>query len=276
MATSREPSTLTISGGGVLAEIVPGRGGMVTRLRIGDDEVLYLDPETLDTPKVRGGIPVLFPNPGPLSGSRFEVSGRSYTLGQHGFARERSWEVVHVGPADAELRLESTPETLENFPFEFDIRLAYRCSGSGFSIVQTWRNPGQKNLPLHFGFHPYFSVADADKPEVKISTDAKRAWDNVLKTEIPFRGLDLTAPEVDLHLLDHTPKETILERPGRPPLRLSWEDPYHLLVVWTLRGKDFVCVEPWTARGNALNTGEGLIHIAPGERRSSFFAIAAV
>jgi galactose mutarotase-like enzyme len=34
--------------------------------------------------------------------------------------------------------------------------------------------------------------------------------------------------------------------------------------VWTLEKKDFVCVEPWTARGNALNTGEDVIEVEPG------------
>jgi galactose mutarotase-like enzyme len=38
-------------------------------------------------------------------------------------------------------------------------------------------------------------------------------------------------------------------------------------VVWTLAGRDFVCVEPWTAPADALNTGESLITLAPGESR---------
>jgi len=35
------------------------------------------------------------------------------------------------------------------------------------------------------------------------------------------------------------------------------------LVVWTLPGRDFVCVEPWTAPGGALATGLAL-PLAPG------------
>ena len=93
---------------------------------------------------------------------------------------------------------------------------------------------------------------------------------------MPFKGLDLTAPEVDLHLLDHGPRGTTLERPGHRPLLISWGAAYRLLVVWTLAGKNFVCVEPWTARGNALNTGLGLIQIAPGSSESSFVSIGVV
>ncbi|PSM30491.1 aldose epimerase, partial [Haliangium sp. UPWRP_2] len=52
--------------------------------------------------------------------------------------------------------------------------------------------------------------------------------------------------------------------------------PYKWLVVWTVKGKDFVCVEPWTARANALNSKDGLVHIGPRERRKSFIAITAL
>lgn len=91
MAKSREPSALTISGGRVLAEIVPMRGGMVIRLRIGDGEILYLDPATLDTPKVCGGIPVLFPNPGRSSSSpRTRSCGASRRLCAAGRATRSS------------------------------------------------------------------------------------------------------------------------------------------------------------------------------------------
>jgi galactose mutarotase-like enzyme len=58
-------------------------------------------------------------------------------------------------------------------------------------------------------------------------------------------------------------------------VRLSWSPEFRLLVVWTLKGKDFVCVEPWTAAAGALATGEGLLHVAPGERTSLAFDIEA-
>jgi galactose mutarotase-like enzyme len=46
-------------------------------------------------------------------------------------------------------------------------------------------------------------------------------------------------------------------------------------VVWTLKGRDFVCLEPWTCPGNALNTGERLLHLPPGQTRTLWMAITA-
>jgi galactose mutarotase-like enzyme len=39
-------------------------------------------------------------------------------------------------------------------------------------------------------------------------------------------------------------------------------------VVWTLAGRDFVCLEPWTCPADALNSGASLLELAPGGKRS--------
>jgi galactose mutarotase-like enzyme len=37
------------------------------------------------------------------------------------------------------------------------------------------------------------------------------------------------------------------------------------LVFWTIKGKEYVCLEPWSAPRNALNTQEALSYLEPGE-----------
>ena len=46
--------------------------------------------------------------------------------------------------------------------------------------------------------------------------------------------------------------------------------------MWTLAGRDFVCVEPWTGPADALNSGESLLEIAPGESRSLWVSMEYV
>ena len=49
-------------------------------------------------------------------------------------------------------------------------------------------------------------------------------------------------------------------------LNLEWNnDYYNTVVFWTVKDKDFYCLEPWTAPRNALNTGDGLISLPPGD-----------
>jgi galactose mutarotase-like enzyme len=260
--------------------IRPVRGGMVTRFDVGDARVLYMDDATLEdaTKNVRGGNPVLFPSPGKLAGDAWARDGKAGSLKQHGFARNLPWRVLGTidgaSPAVA-LELASTPETRAQYPWDCTLQMTYSlCGDDTLRIDQRVENRGDTAMPCGVGFHPYFYVKDADKRSSQVRTNATRAFDNVTKREQPITGaIDLTQTEVDLHLLDHRGTEAELITPsGEVRLRGSAE--YTHWVVWTLAGRDFVCVEPWTCPGNALNTGDRLITLAPREARSLWLEIS--
>lgn len=272
---NRETSTIELSDDVArsVVTIVPGRGAIATHFRVGDRELLYLDESTLADPSknVRGGIPVLFPSPGKLAGDRFSRAGKSGAMKQHGFARARAWDVRAVEVADvarATLVLESSDATLALYPFSFVASLTFSLTGTSLRIDARVENTGRETMPFAFGLHPYFRVADADKGRARIATRATRAFDNVTKQIVPFAGFDLTAKEVDLHLLDHGGTDSDLTWGDGARLAIHASSDLTRWVVWTLGGRDFVCVEPWTAPGDALNTGESLLAIAPGEARS--------
>jgi galactose mutarotase-like enzyme len=272
--------SLSLHAGGTRVEVVPGRGALVTRMEVDGEPVLFLDPATLADPtrSVRGGIPLLFPIAGRLEGDRYRVDGREYALKQHGFARDLAWEAHPEGPARLRLALASSPETLARFPFPFAAEVLLEVSPRRLQLAFTLRNPdAARPLPLHFGLHPYFHVPQGAKGQARVETDATRAWDNRARTHTAFTGLPLEAEEVDLHLLDHTAPGTTLHRgEGRAPLRLTWSPAFRTLVVWTLAGRDFVCVEPWTAPAGALATGEGLQEVPPGGSTTLAFGVEAL
>lgn len=270
--------TYALVDGGCRVEVIPSRGALVTRMTVEGDEVLYLDEATVADPakNVRGGIPVLFPIAGALPGDTYPAQGESYTLPQHGFARRLPWTVRQAEDSLLVLGLSSTLETRRQFPWRFDARLTFSLVGTRLTVAFDVENQDRRPLPLHLGFHPYFRVPEGMKAQAGVETKATQAWDNRLRREVPFTGFDLTADEVDLHLRNHSGPGTTLERgPGNRPVRLSWSPEFRLLVVWTLKGKDFVCVEPWTAAAGALATGAGLLHVQPGERTSLAFDIEA-
>ena len=243
---------------GQAVELVPARGGLVTRWTVGGEEVLYLDEATLLDPSknVRGGIPQLFPSPG--------KPGAGSPLPQHGFARQRPWTPAPAAGAALACELASDAATLAVFPHPF--RLRFRAALEGGSLQLTWTvtNPGPAPLPLHLGIHPYFRVPAAQKARSRLEHSAARAFDNLLGREVPVAPVDLAGPEVDLHLTAQALPTAVLHRGAGRALRLSWTPEFKVLVLWTQPGKDFVCVEPWTARGGALGSGEGLLHVAPG------------
>jgi galactose mutarotase-like enzyme len=111
---------------------------------------------------------------------------------------------------------------------------------------------------------------------MRIDSQATRAFDNVSKQVIPLHGFDLTHREVDLHLLDHGSDLCALHYPDGARLDVRASPDFARWVIWTLGGKDFVCVEPWTAPGNALNTGEALTVLAAGAAYESWVDISLV
>jgi len=269
--------TVVLADGEARVVVAPARGGMVTRFDVGGAPVLFLDEASLLdlSQNVRGGNPVLFPSPGPLAGERFERGGRTGSMKQHGFARQERWSVVAQTDAAVTLELVANDATRAQFPWDFALHLRYALAGGTLTVATTVENRSATDLPFALGFHPYFHVPDADKARCRILTDATRAFDNVTKTMIDVVSpLDLARNEVDLHLANHTPHEATLERASGDRIVVAGDAAFGRWVVWTLASKDFVCLEPWTAAANALNTGEDLLTVAPGASRTHTMSIA--
>ncbi|WP_437735730.1 galactose mutarotase [Sorangium sp. So ce1335] len=269
------------------AVLAPARGGILTGLTVGGRELLYLDRATFDdrAANVRGGNPVLFPSPGKLADDAWSAAGAAGRMRQHGFARALPWSLddhgtLASGGAYARLGLRSSEATRAQYPWDFRAELTYTLRGRALRIdlrITNETGEGAPPMPFGVGFHPYFAVAQADKARTSIETRATRAFDNTTKQEVPFSGFDLTRPEVDLHLLDHGATESALTIDGEAGARIAvrGSPEFTHWVVWTLRGKDFVCLEPWTCPGDALNTGDRLIHLPSRQARSLWVEFSA-
>lgn len=261
------------------AEIAAWRGGMVTRLSLGGLELLYLDEATLLDPSksVRGGIPLLFPSPGRLTQDKWARAGLEGSMKQHGFARTLPWDIIakHTVAAAVTLQLNPSEITRAQYPWEFQVQLTYALTAKGLRLDLIVANAGTLTMPFGFGIHPYFAIPDREKARVTIPTEARRAWDNVAKREIELTTLDLTASEVDLHLLGHGRTSASLERKEHPAVHIKGSPELSHWVIWTLAGKDFVCVEPWTCPADAINTGASLLEVEPGASRTLWLEISS-
>ena len=273
MTTSLESCELRDESAGAVALLAAARGGMVTRFEVAGQPILYLDEATLtdESKNVRGGNPVLFPSPGQLTEGRFSWRGRAGAMKQHGFARSRPWRAVSAGKKEVTLELVSDEITRAQFPWDFALRYRHVLAGAKLRIEQRIENRSGDAMPFAAGFHPYFFVRDSEKGRARIPTGATRAYDNVAKREVDVAGpIDLTHAEVDLHLCDHGGAVAALELPDGRRIIVRASPEYTRWVIWTLAGKDFVCLEPWTAAGDALNRDEGPIVVPPGGAHDMF------
>jgi galactose mutarotase-like enzyme len=260
-------------------KVVPERGGIIIGFGVDGEEVLFLNKETLDNPEknIRGGIPILFPISGQLENGEYEWNGKVYKMRNHGFARNLPWEVTETSQnendASITIKLKSNNETMEFYPFEFEVTFTYIISGNKLTINQEYSNHSEAPMPIYSGFHPYFKTTSEN---LTYQTDAKTYLDyNNMQTEKIEGSIDLTGKKESLVLLDAVKKEISFALPEmKKEIVLTYSDVFKYIVLWTEKDQDFICVEPWMALTNELNKKGELVLIQPGETLSSSFSIS--
>ena len=250
-------------------EVVPERGGIATSWLVEGKEMFYLDAERFANPDltVRGGIPILFPICGNLPDNTYTHNGVELHLAQHGFARDLPWtatEQVTEGCAALTLVLDSSDKTQAVYPFDFQLAFTYQIKGNSLEIVQEYTNLGEEPMPFASGLHPYFLAPD--KTNLRFEIPGMQYRDQNTHSKGYFTGVfDPTLDEIDVSFDELTGlAATVTDTARRLRLTVSYNSSYGKLVFWTIKGKDFYCLEPWTAPRNALNTGEHLIYLQPG------------
>jgi galactose mutarotase-like enzyme len=263
--------------------VVPERGGLVCGWRCGGSERLYFDAERFADPSksVRGGIPVLFPVCGNLPDNRLELPQGTFALAQHGFARDRPWQLQALADGRGiHLELRDDATTRAVYPFGFRLVLEVRLEPAALAIRALVRHevedaPGSAvagavsaAMPFALGLHPYFAVADLGGAALEGLPD--RCFDHLTAgpadtaaelARLP-QGVDLRVERSGIAPRLLTGLSSPDGSPAAAAIELQADSPLDHAVVWTDPPRPMVCLEPWTARrgelGLALAAGEQL------------------
>ncbi|ERT07847.1 aldose 1-epimerase family protein [Lyngbya aestuarii BL J] len=260
--------------------VVPERGGIITDWRIGEHQIFYLDTERFTDPSlsVRGGIPLLFPICGNLPNDTYTLNGKTYQLKQHGFARNLPWEVTEQSTekgASLTVTLKSNDQTRAVYPFDFELNFIYTLRGNTLELRYRHTNLSQESMPFSTGIHPYFTVANKQQLVFDLpSTQFQAKDDETIQT---FSGqFDFEQDEIDVAFFNLSKSSAVVNDLSRKlKLTFEWDNRYSTLVFWTVKGKEFYCLEPWSSPRNALNTGKSLMSAKPGETIETFVKISA-
>lgn len=260
--------------------VVPERGGIVTSWQIKGQEIFFLDTERFKDPtlSVRGGIPILFPICGNLTDDTYIVNGQSYKLVQHGFARVLPWEATQQSTDDGAsltVTLKSNETTREGYPFDFELNYTYTLKGNTLELRQRHTNLSDAPMPFSTGIHPYFAVTDKSRLMVELpSSQYQLKGDSTVHN---FSGtFDFDQEEIDFSFINLTgPTATVIDSDRQLKLVVGFDDHYSTLLFWTVKGKNFYCLEPWTGPRNAMNTGDHLLTVAPEETIETVLTMTA-
>ncbi len=243
--------------------------------------------------------PILFPFVGSARDKKFRTKGQTYSMTQHGFARDMEFELLSRTESEIWLGLCSSEETLEKYPYAFFLKLGYRIEGRRVTVLWQVENPGTETLPFSIGGHPGFNCPiEEGQARDTYFLDFGRI-DQIISTKISENGLalsdtdryELTEGRLALtdHLFDHdalviegnqTPTVSLCRPDKSPYVKVTMDAP--LFGVWSPAGSPvapFVCIEPWHGRCDneeftgTLEEREWGNQIAPGEVWTASYTI---
>jgi galactose mutarotase-like enzyme len=240
--------------------------------------------------------PLLFPIVGGLPGGSYTHEGKSYKLGNHGFARKKIFTVVEAGDHRAALRLVDTEETRASYPFPFLLEVGFALNGASLAVTWTVTNPGSAVLPFAIGAHPGFNVPlshdqalsdhvlrfekkeslsrrflNEENAAFAISKDERALSDAdelALSASLFDRGALVFAGQKSTHV-------TLASRGGKRAVRVRFPGFTHLGIWAKAGGAPYVCIEPWFGvmgreDGPAeLSRREGMLKLEPGKTWSA-------
>ncbi|WP_299755547.1 aldose 1-epimerase family protein [uncultured Pontibacter sp.] len=105
-----------------------------------------------------GHAPNLFPVVGELPEQQYTFEGQKYDMKRHGFARRKEFELVEEHHDKLVFLLTEDEETLQQYPFNFRLLIAYTLEWNKLSVTYHVTNTDDQALYFSIGGHPGFNV----------------------------------------------------------------------------------------------------------------------
>lgn len=264
--------------------IHPNIGNLVSQISFQGREMLYSPyiSKNLMAGSTLEGIPFLYPFANrleedsiPLEYSKHRIPENTKGLRRdsnglllHGILYyKKGWEpeVLRNSQLDSyyEARFEYGEDLLEIFPFTSILKQELELEGNTLTFTLSITNTSSKPMPLSVGYHPYFFVPERWKKNGKIFTNGTKYYETnekLLPTGKLLPSAKILAKgELENVLLDHNftefhPKEKpfseLILRNRK--IRLELINGFDHILLFTPKGKDFVCMEPMVGPVNAF------------------------
>jgi aldose 1-epimerase len=291
--TLRNPSN------GHAFSVVPVKGANLLDLYFSGKNILdgYDTPEALEAAKW-GKSALLFPFPNRLDRGRYKWLGKRYEFplnnaatenAIHGFVRDEAFEVEYVflSKDHASIMCSFDYEGQRPYyPFPFSLDVEFMLFNDGrFTFEVTCLNRHREPIPVGFGWHPYFRLAEkADYHRMHLPACEKVAVnERMIPTGERSEFVDFQRKKrVGDTFLDScffnkktsgAYKMTLEGNGQRVSVKASSrQSPY--FQVFTPPHRDSIALEPMSCNVDAFNNGQGLVALAPGKEWKAKMEIA--
>ncbi|EPB3292629.1 aldose 1-epimerase family protein [Listeria monocytogenes] len=232
--------------------------------------------------------PVLFPTVGRLVEDTYLVDGKPYHLGQHGFARDRDFQVVEQTEKSVRFELDADEDSLAVYPYKFKLSIIYTIEKNTVAVSYEVENTDNKRIYFSIGAHPAFNLPLKDGTTFEDYYLDFGTEENLetLCLEGPYRSgeikkvVDEAARYLPLNydlfkndalIFEALKQKEMTIKSDKTPhfVKVSFPE-FPFVGVWTAKaGTPFLCIEPWY--GIADGAGEsvelrdkaGIEHLEP-------------
>ncbi len=201
--------------------------------------------------------PVLFPIVGTLKNNTYRINGKEYHLPRHGFARDMEFDLIEKTENKAIFSLKSSEETLQKYPFEFELQLIYTLNESSLDLEYKVINKGKEKMPFSIGAHPAIAVPgnfedyafEFEKEEILkyylLENDLISSKTKILETKDNLVPLNYELFKNDALIFKTLESKSLtILKDLKPYVKVDYKD-FPSLGIWTKENAPFVCIEPW-------------------------------
>ncbi|EAG9433897.1 aldose 1-epimerase family protein [Listeria monocytogenes] len=219
--------------------------------------------------------PVLFPTVGRLVDDTYLVDGKQYHLGQHGFARDRDFQVIEQTENTVRFELDADEDSLAIYPYKFKLSIVYTIEKNTVAVSYEVENTDNKRIYFSIGAHPafhlpltdgttfedyYLDFGTEENLETLCLEGPYRSGEIKKIVDEPARYLPLSYDlfKNDALIFEALKQKEMTIKSEKTPhyVKVSFPE-FPFVGVWTAKaGTPFLCIEPWY--GIADGAGESV------------------
>lgn len=176
----------------------------------------------------------------------------------HGDGWKSIWQVVKKSDTSATLQMSHDKEN--GFPFSYDAEVTYTLTQTDVSVQLKITNNAILPMPCGMGIHPFF----VKSKDMELTFPTKMVWahesDPIFDRPYPtpdawqFKdGKPLKSSVFDTCFGGFDAKATLTYPSDRYSVVITADEQFGHIVLYSPKGKNFVCLEPCTNASNAFN-----------------------
>lgn len=212
--------------------------------------------------------PIVFPICGALKDGRYTLSGKSYELGKHGFARFLDYEPESLSKSSAAFHAKGLDEYKESYPFSYGFSAVFSLSGNTLSVTYKVENKDDKTMYFSAGSHEGYACPGKTEDYVLEFEKEETLFNYLLSGSLLSGERELLAEKTKYLSINgemlkkrdslifrdlSSESVTLRHKNGNTVVTVRFPGQKNL-VIWSFPDGGYICIEPWSGVPDSVDS----------------------